>query len=347
MSIRRLVRTFMKLAFALAGLLAGLGLGEFALRMSVPDSHIDLFRYRADTERYKVMASNCRGVVYGVPFFTNEEGFRDAANGPLASKGPGEFRVVVLGDSFTVCAGVPFAELASTRLESLLRSRAGSRPVRVVNLGVAGYSIIEHAALLDEVALKLEPDCVLLENYVPNDYETKTWLNNREIALGHTKPQPPRWIDTLYLNQAFGPTVESLWGRFTSRVLPVRPAAAPSRPAFGEGSAGWNENTSALLRIAARTRERGIPFRVCLLPHPSNFAKQTAHHETVARFCREHEIAATDVLPRLIATGKSPRAFRINLIDSHPNAAYNAVVAEAMLEALGGGEILREPQKTR
>ncbi|MEQ1862569.1 MAG: hypothetical protein ABMA13_21830, partial [Chthoniobacteraceae bacterium] len=130
--------------------------------------------------------------------------------------------------------------------------------------------------------------------------------------------------------KACGPTIESLWGR----VAPGPAPAAPSRPGFGEGSEGWTENAVALLRIAARTREKGIALRVCLLPHPSNFAKQTARHELVATFCREHGIAVSDALPRFIAAGKSPRAFRLNLVDSHPNAAYNEVVAGVMFDAL-------------
>ena len=55
-----------------------------------------------------------------------------------------------------------------------------------------------------------------------------------------------------------------------------------------------------------------------------------------------------DVLPRLIATGKSPRAFRINLIDSHPNAAYNEVVAGAMFDSLADvGRMWSEAEKKR
>jgi hypothetical protein len=330
----RLRRFILKLSLLACGLLAGLILAELMLRWMVPKSRADLFRYTTDTERYKTMKPNNESIVYGVPLRTNELGFRDTAIGPIAPKKPGEYRVVVLGDSFTVGAGVPFEELATSRLETLLRAEAKGREVRVLNLGTAGYSLIEYALVLDEVALALQPDAVVIANYLPNDYETKTWLNNREIASGRRTVRQPNWFESLYLNQAFGSTVESLWGRATSPFRPTRAASAPARLAFGEGSEGWNENTDALLRIASRAREKGVVLRVCLLPHPSNFAKQVPRHEIVEKFCRDHGIAVTDVLPRFEQAHQSPRAFRINVIDSHPNTAYNEIVAKAMVDAL-------------
>jgi hypothetical protein len=328
---RRLRRFFIKLVLLAFGLLLGLVIAEISLRMMVPKSCIDLFRYTTETERYKTMKPNVDGVVYGVPLKTNELGFRDV---PPALKQPGEYRIVVLGDSFTVCAGVPFDALATTRLESLLRQKSRMPSVRVLNLATAGYGVIEYALLLEEVALGLQPDCVIVANYVPNDYQTKTWLNNREIARGRQSVLREGWFESLYLNRALGPTVGSYWARVTAKFTPARKESAPSKPAFGEGSEGWSENTGAMLRIAKLTKEKGIALHVFLLPHPSNFQKQAAQHEVVGKFCSEHSIAVTDVLPKLVATGKSPLSFRVNIIDSHPNAAYNEIVANVMLDAM-------------
>ncbi|MEQ1862086.1 MAG: hypothetical protein ABMA13_19385, partial [Chthoniobacteraceae bacterium] len=193
MSPARRRRFLIKLSLLAFGLVVGLVLAEVALRIVVPRSRIDLFRYSAETQRFKTMTRNCDGTVYGVPLRTNELGFRDAENGPVAPKQPGEYRVVVLGDSFTVGAGVPFEALATTLLEAKLRERS----VRVLNLGTAGYSLIEHALVLDEVAPALQPDAVIVANYVPNDYELKTWRNNREIALGNITPGRESFRDSL------------------------------------------------------------------------------------------------------------------------------------------------------
>lgn len=328
---RRLRRFAIKMLLLVFGLLFGLVVAELALRIMVPKSRIDLFRYTTETERYKTMKPNVEGVVYGVTLKTNELGFRDT---PIAPKQPGEYRIVVLGDSFTVCAGVPFDALASARLESLLRSKAQTPGLRVLNLGTAGYSIIEYALVLDEVAMGLQPDCVIVANYVPNDYQTKTWLNNREIAFARQSVLQEGWFESLYLNRALGPTVGSFWDRATTRFLPTKKTGAPAKLKFGEGSEGWSENTNALLRIANRTKEKGIALHVFLLPHPSNFSKQAEQHEIVGRFCREHSIAVTDVLPKFVASGRSPFSYRVNVIDSHPNAAYNEIVANVMLDVL-------------
>lgn len=85
-----------------------------------------------------------------------------------ATKPAGEFRVVVLGDSYTVGGQVPYEQTFPAVLEKQLRD-AGYTNVRVVNAGVGGYTEFNESGLLREHLAQLQPDLVVLAAYVGND----------------------------------------------------------------------------------------------------------------------------------------------------------------------------------
>jgi lysophospholipase L1-like esterase len=84
------------------------------------------------------------------------------------TKPAGEFRVVVLGDSYTVGGQVPYEQTFPAVLEQQLRD-AGYTKVRVVNAGVGGYTQFNESGLLREDLARLQPDLVVLAAYVGND----------------------------------------------------------------------------------------------------------------------------------------------------------------------------------
>lgn len=90
------------------------------------------------------MKPNIQGVVYGVPFETNNMGFRDKE--PWTdTKMKNEFRILVLGDSYTVSAEVAFENIYSQLLEKMLQSRNSTHySFNVMNLGVGG---IQHCTI--------------------------------------------------------------------------------------------------------------------------------------------------------------------------------------------------------
>src|SRR5438309_938127 len=94
--------------FAIALILVVLGiLGlEAYLRLTIPASSSEsIFQYTLATPRYKIMRPNTRITAWGKEFRTNELGFRDD-KARVPEKFAGEFRIIVLGDSMTVSAGV-------------------------------------------------------------------------------------------------------------------------------------------------------------------------------------------------------------------------------------------------
>ena len=90
----------------LSALVILLALEGYLRLVTPPSSGGSIFKYTLATPRYKLMRANTTITAYGVPLSTNSPGFRSDLEFD-AHKQPGEFRIIVLGDSFTVAAGVP------------------------------------------------------------------------------------------------------------------------------------------------------------------------------------------------------------------------------------------------
>lgn len=85
-----------------------------------------------------------------------------------ATKPAGEFRVVVLGDSYAVGGQVPNDQTFPAVLERDLHD-AGYGNVRVINMGVGGYTTFNESRLLAENLTWLQPDLVVLAAFLGND----------------------------------------------------------------------------------------------------------------------------------------------------------------------------------
>jgi lysophospholipase L1-like esterase len=104
---------------------------------------------------------------YDQPFQTNARGLRGPELGPKAA---GEFRIVVIGDSMVFGGQVAEDQRFTERLEAILKSR-GSTQVRVVNVGVPGWTTFNEAGYLEANMSWLQPDLVVLAVYLGNDIE--------------------------------------------------------------------------------------------------------------------------------------------------------------------------------
>lgn len=126
----------------------------------------DLKELRQDERLPSHHFPNRKGFYYGVELETNSMGFRDREF--FQEKPTGTKRIVMLGDSFTLGWGVPFAETYSKRLESLLRW--GGKAWEVVNTGVGIYNSVMEVELFKLKGLSLNPDLVIMMYFV-NDPE--------------------------------------------------------------------------------------------------------------------------------------------------------------------------------
>jgi hypothetical protein len=312
--VKKLIAVNLLLALALVAL--ALGAMEAYLRLTVPGSSSEsIYVYTLTTPRYKVMKANARVTAWGKEFATNELGFRER---PIGPKQPGEFRIVVLGDSFTVSAGVAYGDIYTARLEKLLGAR-------VINLAVGGYNVVQYALVLQEVGLALQPDLVIVALFPDNDFSNETYEANWLVASGKASAEPQQaWYEKLYIHRAYGT-------RLQSKLNAV--FATTSAPA-GEKSGGWEQNVAALRSIAAMTESRGIRLKVVILPHTWNFERQRPLFAQVQKECAASGLTCRDLLESFIKRRVPESELRLNALDAHPNERYNAVIAEELAASL-------------
>ncbi len=111
---------------------------------------------------------------FSYPVEINSSGMRDAE---ISDKHGDEFRVAVLGDSFTWGVGVAYGDRFTEVIESL------NPRINVLNLGVSGYAPIQYLLQIDQV-LALKPDYVVVALCLGNDL-----IDNVDSdPYGHPKP---------------------------------------------------------------------------------------------------------------------------------------------------------------
>jgi lysophospholipase L1-like esterase len=309
------------LAVFLGLIVIALAAGEAYLRLTIaPSSGGSIYQSTLETKRYKVMKPNASIISWGKEYKTNSLGFRDR-RAEVPPKPAGGFRVVVLGDSFTASAGVDFENIYSTLLEKQLQQEIPN--AEVLNLSVGGYNLIQEELVLEEDALSLAPDFVLVAAFPFNDLSNDDYRANEESAQGRSKPGPPApWHTNLWIYQAFLSRVEARVRAW----FPGKPNAAPAAPRAA-GPSDAEQNLDALTRMAEFAKAHGLPLMIVLLPNTDDFDVQRQQTAPFEEHCRAHELNCLTLLNQFKASGHTPKSMRLNLLDNHPNELYNALVA--------------------
>lgn len=135
-----------------------------------PDKQVNNFRCisASNPEMTFQIAPNASFITFGVPFTTNEYGFRDR---PTLPSSPNMFRILCLGDSVTYGTGVSNQETFPNQLEAMLQQRSGSSMViDVINAGVSAYNIRNVRAQLESTLGAFRPN-VVVYTFVENDLD--------------------------------------------------------------------------------------------------------------------------------------------------------------------------------
>jgi lysophospholipase L1-like esterase len=106
-------------------------------------------------------------------------------------KAPGVYRILAIGDSFTMGVGVELEDTYLKVLERMLESRGGGQAYEVINAGVPGYNTRQELTYLQEEGLKLAPDLVLLNFYVGNDIYDNFYSQSLSVIDGYLQNGPP------------------------------------------------------------------------------------------------------------------------------------------------------------
>lgn len=102
-----------------------------------------------------------------IPAIANSQGHRD--DEVSLDKPDDVFRILVLGDSFTVGANVRQDEAYPQVLERLLNENSHDLRYEVVNTAVGGWEPFQYAQYYEHYARQFQPDLILIGFFVGND----------------------------------------------------------------------------------------------------------------------------------------------------------------------------------
>lgn len=146
-----------------------------------------------NTDMTYILRANSQFSTLGVPFRTNELGFRDR---PVFEKTPGVFRILCLGDSVTFGTGVTNDQTYPNVLESIIQQVAPPGvTVDVINAGISAYNARNIKGLLQHTINYLKPDVVVYA-FVENDLDDSVsvgpggWV----VAYDPTKAQDEPFV---------------------------------------------------------------------------------------------------------------------------------------------------------
>ena len=119
---------------------------------------------------------------------TGPQGFRDTEVSVVESTG--EFRILLLGDSYTFGYGVDGNDTFAKRLERSLNSVSRGRYKRflVINAGVIGYGTTQEMLQYELIGKTLRPDIVVLNFFIGNDIQDNLCLNYETLKPHRRSP---------------------------------------------------------------------------------------------------------------------------------------------------------------
>lgn len=255
-----------------------------------------IFRFRPNfdgAQRFQLTATESRSV----PFHLSSLGLHDVEHG---AKKPGEYRIGLLGDSFTMGLTSKLDDTISRQLEGMLADCRPGGSVSVVNLGAAATGPWQQLGLLEERGFDLQPDVIVHQLFLANDVEDTLERTGDHLESFHeakyeatmrwrTYDRPQFFVDYWLLNhsaayiafrEAYGAErVHDFWAE-SVRLFPVyhaeQPPESAPRPAIMEVDlaqwypkldAAWARMLDDISATAAECERRGIEYVVYPIPY--------------------------------------------------------------------------------
>ncbi len=342
---RAALRWLQRLALILGGTLAGLLGGELIVRglqIAPPARPIQVNRPVRATEDPRQRVENSPGARWTVtyphadgsaPLVVEHNINAHGRRGPLAPllRRTSRPRIAVLGDSFTFGSGVGDDETWPAQMRAAWqRASDDDRPgVEVLNFGVPGHDILQHAWTLEHRALDYHPDLVVLCWYV-NDLAIPGKIADEIMA------PLPDWVTQLSMAERPGSLLEgSELMRLVVKVF-VKPRLRSHNlnsheRLYANDHPAWRTGRNALLHMRDQLANVGIDFLVVLYPSLFLGTEGLATHQAytqVLTFCDDEGIDVLDLEPTFIDA--DVEALRVHPHNAHPNPEAHRMAAETI-----------------
>lgn len=242
-----------------------------------------------------------------------------------ANKSQGVRRIAFLGDSFTYGWGIEnpndrFGDLIQARFDAI---KPGS--VDVMNVAKPGWGTSDQINPLMSMIEGYGVDEVVL-CHVPNDIEKLLPISE---DFNPIRPPSPG-----FFNLDSSPLMDHLYRRV---YLPRVPTVRGYHDWLADGYADpavWNLQTENFQRMVELCRERGVTFRVALLPflrtQGSKF-DQHAIHEKLQNEFQANQIVVVDLQD--VSREHAAAELVVNTVDPHPNELAHQFFAERIWKA--------------
>jgi len=257
------------------------------------------------------------GTFYGAPVSINSHGMRDRE---VSSKAPGEYRVLVMGDSVPFGIGVRYEDSIPYQLERILNETAEpGRSYRTLNMGVPSYNTEQELTQLRESGLSLNPDLAMLL-FSRNDIEPKKWVFAKRSA----------WYADL-AQRSYAATLLFVFAR-ELRARVGQPAQLISMDEYRPDSSRWQAIDRSLTEINRQLTAAGVPFVV----FTRFFGAVTKASELLNEVAAREGFPIVDLDPWSDPRWKNqdPLKYCNSVVDNHPNAAGSRVYAVVLAESL-------------
>ena len=263
-----------------------------------------------------------------VHFRYNNLGFRDE---DVLPKADGQFRLMVVGDSFVENLEVLFEDRYPALLEAKCKQSDPSWDL--VTIGSQGYSTAQELRAFRKYRDEVGPDLVLLFFYCGNDFEDNlrpdfAFLNEEQnLQIPENRESP--W--TVWAKQFQRSLYESshvvflLKNRLESwGVAKVEPAAKQKIDA--DGKYQLEITRQLILKFAAEVKDVNADFAVVVIPFRDDLANGLRERSNwLANLCRQNQIECLDLAQSLTAADYFPN-------NVHFNEGGHARVAEILFQ---------------
>jgi len=273
---------------------------------------------------------------------TNSLGFRTREIEPRL---PGEYRVMLVGDSYFYGTWTEQDEGIGVRLEEIARSDLEvKRPVRVYNFARGGYCTVQELLVARTYAAQVQPDVIILGFFAANDVIPNAVTRIDEAE--HFAPVADRLERLRHdLRAELGPWRHSVIFRIGSLTQPFC-----SRLVYRLGRQPWvlEQNYEVLRQFQSFCRDRGYQFDVVFNHTLDSLSSgwRTALFAAgdvdrpLSAFCERSGIPAVDMREEFKKDGDWEQF--INVHESHYSARGMRKAALAIYEHLIRPELVRE-----
>ena len=250
-------------------------------------------------------------------FRTNSTGLRDRHY--EISKPDDTFRVVVLGDSFSMPAGVEIEASYHSNLEARFNSRSSDRKFEFINFAVGGYTLRQYAGVLKHKALAYGPDLILVGWCPGNDHRVPPGQRFGRPYVA--KPKVNAFFRSFLLNEKY--RQRALFG--------VMPEGHGTAEIYSMAQMDYVMHYFGEIRAHARD----IPVVVAYLAHLYNQShmEQARMLEGLVTEAGFHFANLGD--PDMFGEDNFA-SYRLNPIDTHPNAVAHERFADRLHPFLDG-----------